>query len=556
MNLLSRISSAWRTLTAPEIPSSRAGEFRSIESPNVAINPVQLDGILNGVPTRSGILLNEKTAMTVVAVYVAHKVLGETLGMLNWAVYEGDEDEKDRRRAKDHPAYSLLRHAPNDEMTAFSFKETLMHHCAGWGNGFARIWFNNRGDPKSMSPMLPQNTHVERKGGQLMYTYERRDGTDKLWPEEVLHIPGLSFDGLKGYSPITLAREALGVGKAAEIFAASFYGNGCKVGGFLKHPNKLKPEARANLQESFTAKHGGSGNAHKLGILEEGMEYVKTSIPPDEAQFLETRKFSVMDVARLYRIPPHMLGEGGHVARASLEQASLEFLIYTIAPWLTKFEQEADRKLCGRDSNHYVKFDERQLLRTDLSGRQEYYAAGRMWGFLSANDVRRMEGEDPIGPQGDVYLSPANEQNAKVVLKMTAPPDPAPPSPQQAGKPGGGGSPFGGDPKTQRAVASAAMRVVFEDAIGRMLRKEANALTRIRGDAEKSDKFYAEHRQHVRESLSAAVQSLNWMIGESGETHPAVEDLAEERHTDLNGNIPALAAAKAGELISKITETP
>ncbi|MDE2105797.1 MAG: phage portal protein [Patescibacteria group bacterium] len=543
MGIFSRITSIFRAQASPV-----GDERRSLESPTFAVNPAQLDNIWGFGPTRSGVQINEHTAMTVVAVYAAHKILGETIGMLPWAVYEGDEDDKERHRDKESPAYPLLRYSPNEEVTAFTFKETLMHHVLGWGNAYARILFDNAGRPKSLRILTPDRTHPERKGGRLQYRTELGDTFD---PAEILHIPGLSFDGLKGYSPIAMARESIGAGKAAEIFGATFFGNGATVMGVLKFPGKLKPEAKANLRESWHAMYGGTGNSNKTAILEEGMEYARVGIPPDEAQFMETRKFSIIDIARLYRIPPHMLGDHERATHSNIEQASLEFLVYTMSPWLAKFEQEATRKLCQPGQN-YVKFDERALLRADLTARQNYYASGRQWGYLSANDVLRMEGEQPIGKQGDVYLSPANEQNAKLVIQQTAPAEPT-----QAGKPGSGSAPFGGaDPAAKRAIAAGAMRVVFEDAIGRMLRKESNALARIRNNPEKAEKFYAEHQQHVREALSPAVRSLGLMLGsEIDSTHPAIEKLSVERHAEFEADLPVLSAAKAGELIQQLSES-
>ena len=541
MGFFNRVSSAWRAFR-DSVPV-HVNEARSLENPTFQVNPSQLDMIWGYGPTRSGVQINEHTAMTVVGIYAAHKIIGETVGMLPWAVYEGDEDDKQRKRAKNHSAYKILRYEPNPEMSPFTLKEVMLHHVLGWGNCYVRIVLSRGGKPIALRPLLPDRTHPERRAGKLVYHAERGDTFDA---EEVLHIPGLSFDGLKGYSPISMAREAIGAGKAAEIHAATFFGNGATIGGFLEVPNNLKPEQIANMRDSFHAMHGGVGNAYKTGILHAGVKYVQGGgVEPEAAQLLETRKFSIIDIARLYRIPPHMLADLSHGNKSSVEQASLEFLIYTLSPWLTRLEDEATRKLC-RDSEYYVKFDERKLLRADMTSKQQYYASGRQWGYLSANDVRLMEGELPIGPEGDVYLSPVNEQNSKVAAKQT---EPTPPnSPGAGGKPGE--SPFGGAP-ANRAIAAAGSRIVFEDAITRMLRKEANAAGRGKAD----DGFYANHRTHVIESLTPAVRSLGALLGQEIEPdHPAILALADEKHEGLNGNIPVLAAQKAGEIIQKLTE--
>lgn len=522
-------------------------EHRSLENPAFAINPAQLDQLVGYGPTRSGIQVNEHTALTFVAVYAAAKILGETLGMLPASVYEGDEDEKDRRRAKEHPVHRLLRRSPNGEMTAAYFFETLMGHIALWGNAYARIEHNNAGEPIALWPLKPDRTRPERFGGNLVYNAEKGG---RFAPEEILHVAGLGFDGIGGYSPIAYAREAVATGKAAELFGSTFFGNGAQIRGLLKHPGKLAPEKVQQLREDMHAMHGGVGNAWKTMILHGGMEWQPLTMPLEDAQFLETRKFQVTEIARLYRIPPHMLGDHERATHSNIEQASLEFLVYTISPWLNKFEQEIDRKLLGGGGNgYYAKFNEKALLRADLTQRQSYYAAARQWGWMSANDVLRAEGDQTIGKQGDVYLSPANEINAKAAIDPNAKTQGASSLGVSGGAPGE--SPFGGKPAVpagNRADAAAAgMQVVFEDAIGRMLRKEANADGRGKADAD----FYAAHRQHVIEALTPAVRSLSAMAGiEIACDHPALVALAAEKHGQTD---PAtLAPQRAGQLVKAL----
>ena len=211
----------------------------------------------------------------------------------------------------DHPLYTLLHDEPNLEMTLFVFRETLMSHLLIWGNAYAQIIRNGKGEVLSLYPLLPNKMSVERdSNGVLYYVYSRytdenpnmkKMGDITLRQEDVLHIPGLGFDGLIGYSPIAMARNAVGMTMACEEYGASFFVNGVNPGGVLEHPGVLKDPAK--VRDSWNAVYRGTNNAHKIAVLEEGMKYQQIGIPPEEAQFLETRKFQINEIARLFRIP-------------------------------------------------------------------------------------------------------------------------------------------------------------------------------------------------------------------------------------------------------------
>ncbi|MBV8780744.1 MAG: phage portal protein [Phycisphaerae bacterium] len=504
----------------------------SIENPNVPVTPETLASILGYGSTRAGVQVNEHNALMYTAVFAAIRILAESVGMLPIIVYEGDEDSNERERAKWHPAYSLLRRQPNSEMTATVFKETIQGHLGAWGNGYARILFDNSGNAKELVPLLPDRTRADRYAGQLKYVSRGNGGEEVFDPEEILHIPAFGFNGLRGYSPIGHARQSIGLGIAAETFGATFFGNGAEVGAVLEHPGRLPDRARDNLRESWNRMHQGPDSAHQIAILEEGMKYTRIGIPPEDAQFLETRKFQVNEIARLYRIPPHMLGDLSGSTNNNIEQQALEFLVYTLTPWLEKWEAEINRKLFRPDSGYFAKFDERKLLRTNSAARQAYYAAGRQWGYLSANDIRKEEDMPPI-TGGDVYLSPVNMTTSERLIQ-----DPPPPAGQGTNNPA----------NDSRATA---LRDVFADAIGRMLRKEMNAAGRGKAD----ERFYAEHRQHVAESIMPAARSVARLLDRPLDhsslslIEPIIAGFSEKRHEAVGD--PAMVA---GEEAAALTD--
>ncbi len=346
------------------------------------------------------------------------------------------------------------------------------------------------------------------------------DGGGEFSMDEVLYVPGLSLNGIEGLSPIAYAREAVGLGKAAELFGAAFFGNGANVSGTLTHPKNLTDGAYRRLMESWNAKHQGVNNANKLTILEEGMTYNRVGIPPEDAQFLQTRKFQVQEIARIYRIPPHMLADLDRSTNNNIEQQSLDFLTNTLATYTCKFEQECDAKLLPPGGQYYTSFNERSLLRGDIKSRMAFYASGRQNGYLSANDVRGMEDLNQI-KGGDTYLSPTNMTDAADPVEETDPPTPADPSDDEPDSPKKKKKDRALPVPTNRTVDNAnAMRRLaksharlFAAAAERLVRKEARAAERFDGrDAgafeQWAEKFYGEHRDHLREAYIVPAEAL------------------------------------------------
>ena len=365
--------------------------------------------------TTSGKPVNERTAMQTTAVYACVRILAEAVASLPLHVYEY-QDDGGKKLVHDHPLYYLLHDEPNPEMTSFVFRETLMSHLLIWGNAYAQIIRDGAGRVLGLYPLLPDKMEVQRDDkGNIYYVYSRNSdenptfkeyGNIKLKAEDVLHIPGLGFDGLIGYSPIAMAKNAVGMTLACEEYGASFFANGANPGGVLEHPGVLKDPSK--VRESWNSVYRGVNNAHKIAVLEEGMKYQQIGIPPEEAQFLETRKFQINEIARLYRIPPHMVGDLDKSSFSNIEQQSLEFVKYTLDPWVIRWEQSLQRSLLlpGEKGKYFIKLNVDGLLRGDYQSRMNGYAVGRQNGWVSANDIREMENMNPIPDEegGNLYL--------------------------------------------------------------------------------------------------------------------------------------------------------
>ncbi|MBQ1492423.1 MAG: phage portal protein, partial [Blautia sp.] len=290
----------------------------------------------------SGKYVTERSAMQMTAVYSCVRILSEAVASLPLQLYRYTTDGG-KEKAIDHPLYFLVHDEPNPEMTSFVFRETLMTHLLLWGNAYSQIIRNGKGEVIALYPLMPDKMKVDRDAkGKLYYEYtvsdgddvDGRQGTDKrgrtvrLEPHDVLHIPGLGFDGLVGYSPIAMAKNAIGLAIATEEYGSKFFANGAAPSGVLMHPGTIKDPSR--IRDSWQATFGGSGNANKIAVLEEGMKYTPISISPEQAQFLETRKFQIDEIARIFRVPPHMIGDLEKSSFNNIEQQSLEFVKYTL----------------------------------------------------------------------------------------------------------------------------------------------------------------------------------------------------------------------------------
>lgn len=398
-----------------------SGLFKSRDKPQNATTGSTYRFFLG--QTTSGKPVNERSAMQMTAVYSCVRILAEAIAGLPLHVLD-EQDGKARKKAVDHPLYSILHDEPNHEMTSFIFRETLMTHLLLWGNAYAQIIRNGRGEVLGLYPLMPNRMTVDRdEDGKLYYQYMTskdepkigKSGTVTLTPYDVLHIPGLGFDGLVGYSPIAMAKNAIGMAIATEEYGAKFFANGAAPGGVLEHPGVIKDPER--VRESWNATFGGSGNANKIAVLEEGMKYTPISVSPEQAQFLETRKFQIDEIARIFRIPPHMIGDLEKSSFSNIEQQSLEFVKYTLDPWVARWEQAMRKALLTPDEKKHlsIHFNVDGLLRGDYESRMNGYATARQNGWMSANDIRDLENLDRIPAEegGDLYLINGNMTKLK-----------------------------------------------------------------------------------------------------------------------------------------------
>lgn len=368
--------------------------------------------------TTSGKPVNEHTAMQMTAVYSCVRILAEAVAGLPLHLYKYTASGS-KEKALSHPLYFLLHDEPNPEMSSFVFRETLMTHLLLWGNAYAQIIRNGKGEVIALYPLMPNRMSVDRDySGALYYTYTRYSDeaptmngmTVTLRPSDVLHIPGLGFDGLVGYSPIAMAKNAIGMAIACEEYGAKFFANGAAPGGVLEHPGTIKDPQK--VRDSWNAAYQGSSNSHRVAVLEEGMKYQSIGISPEQAQFLETRKFQINEIARIFRVPPHMVGDLEKSSFSNIEQQSLEFVKYTLDPWVIRWEQAISRSLLRPDEKklYFAKFNVDGLLRGDYVSRMNGYATARQNGWMSANDIRELENLDRIPPElgGDLYLINGN----------------------------------------------------------------------------------------------------------------------------------------------------
>lgn len=397
---------------------ARFRELRgSIENPRVSLKDASVWMDLWGVKTAAGPAISEATALNISGVFAAVQLVANTVASLPFPVYR--RLERGKERAPEHPLYRVLHDRANPEMSAFTYREVAQSHLELWGNHYAEIEMDGAGRVLALWPLLPDRTRPVRRNGAKIYQTRlpQPGGGDRqidLPAERVLHIPGLGFDGLVGYSRIALARESLGLTRAAEEFGARFFGQGSQATGVLEHPGRLGEKAAETLRKSWEQMHQGLANAHRIAILEEGIKFHQTSIPPEDAQFLETRKFQTAEIARWFGVPPHLIGDLERATFSNIEQQAIEYLVHSIRPRLVRWEQTVNWDLLGpRERQQFVaEFLVAGLLRGDTQSRYGAYAVGRQWGWLSANDVRELENMNPVGG-GDIYLVPANMASAE-----------------------------------------------------------------------------------------------------------------------------------------------
>jgi HK97 family phage portal protein len=438
----------------------------------------------------SGITVTPDKAMTFSAVYAAHKILAESTAMLPLFLLKRLKP-RGKEQATSHSLYGVLHDVANPEMDAYLVRETMTAHLVGWGKAFAKIDYDIDGQVSALWPIHPARVSVLRdRNKQLIFEVTLPDGQKKTYQWfEILYLRALSPDGINVYTPIKLAKEGIGLALAAEGFGASLFGNGATPNGVLQTDKALSDKAYNRLKEDWSGNHQGISNANKFDILEEGLKWQTTSIPNDDAQFLQTRVFQVEEVGRWYRIPNMMLNmSGANSTYASVEAFGLQFVIYTLYPWLVRWEKGISMQLLLERERKtlFAEHAMSAILRGDTNSRFAAYGTGRQWGWLSVNDIREFENMNPIDG-GDTYLSPSNMVNVSEPSKI------------------------------QRSYLP-----VLIDAIQRVLRREANdvraAVQKIlikRGAEEFTDwmgEFYREHQEFIVRNLMPAALTYAEMV--------------------------------------------
>ena len=363
----------------------------------------------------AGEKVDEKSAMQIATVYACVRLLAETVATLPLHLYRYRKDGKGKEKAVDHPLYRILYILPNPEMTSVTFRETMMTHLLLWGNCYAQIVRDGKNGVLGLYPLLPELVEVDRdEQGRIYYVYHAY--TDDVPGEtnkdiyfrrdEILHIPGLGFNGLVGFSPIAMMKNALGNEIAVEKYGSSFFRNGAQPSGVLEHPGVLKDPAK--IRENWTEIYGRAGNAHKVAVLEEGMSYKPISLPPEDSQFLSTRQFGVEEICRIFGVPPHMVQDLQRATYSNIEHQGIDFVVHSLMPWLVKFEQGIIKDVLagGEQMEYFPVFNVDGLLRGDYASRMQGYATAINNGIVSINEVRRMEGFDPLPESegGDLHI--------------------------------------------------------------------------------------------------------------------------------------------------------
>ena len=366
------------------------------------------------------------SSMQIAAVFACVRVLSESIAQLPLRLME--EDGRTRQPAKAHPLYRMLNFLPNPEMTSVEFRMTMMGHLALWGNAYAQISFDRAGRRRALWPLRPDRMTVLRdEDGERVYRYESAEGPEFFGWREIMHVRGGSLDGAVGYSPVSLVRRTFELKQRMDEYGAAFWENDARPGMVLKHPKALSEKARSNILTSWEDRHRGPAKTNRPALLEEGLDVVSVGIPQTDAQFLESQKFTRSEIAAIFRVPPHMIGDLERATFSNIEEQAQEFVDYTLAPWIVNWQQAIKRDLLDEweQDRYYAHFAVQALLRGKHTDRAQFYHIMQQVGAMSPNDIREYEDLNPIDG-GDVYLVPLNMQNVEMAGETPPSADPIP----------------------------------------------------------------------------------------------------------------------------------
>lgn len=386
---------------------------KSEDTPSGALG--RLVAAIRGTQSAAGIAVNDDIAMRVAAVYACVRVIAETVGSLPLNMYQRRGDGG-KERAPNHPLQLLLHDRPNGWQTSLEFREQLTAHCLLRGNAYAYINWGLGDRVAELIPLHPDRVRVEQADDMsLVYIVSKPDGKEsRFQQDDIFHLRGLSSDGVIGRSVLSDARDVVGAAFATQTYSGKFWANDATPSVVLSHPAKLSADAATRLKESWNAAFAGSSNARRTALLEEGMKIERLALTAEDSQFLETRKLQRSEIAGLFRVPPHMVGDLERATFSNIEHQAIEFVTHCIRPWLVRWEQAISRCLITATGTYFSEFNVDGLLRGDIQSRYQAYAIGRNWGWLSVNDIRGLENMNPVD-SGDIYLQPLNMQEAGAV---------------------------------------------------------------------------------------------------------------------------------------------
>jgi HK97 family phage portal protein len=515
--------------------------YRALSLSGGNLRDPRLNELFGGSSTDSGVSITPETALTYSAVYQAVRCISEAVSSLPLNLYER-QPGGGKNKASAHPLYSILHDSPNPEMSSLQWRECSMAHLLLWGNSYTEIVRDLDGNCVELWPIDPSIVTAKRTdSGELYYDLNR--GKSFITAANMLHISGLSFDGISGMSPISMARQSLGLSLAIEQFGAGYFGRGARPGGVLTFPGQLSPEARQNLRRSFEELHAGGANSHRVALLEAGLKWESIGVPPDDSQFLQSREFQVVEVARWFNIPPHKLRDLNKPSYNSLEMMNIEFLTDTLRPWLVRWEQSLNRKIIRPKDrgNYFCEHNVEGVLRGDIASRYQAYSVARNWGWLSVNEIREKENMNGVGPEGDLYMQPLNMQalgTAPTAAPATDPSLVAAPAPE----------PVATTPT--RSDESILLRLL-DDAGERLQSIECNAVKRFSNKPgeflSKIDHFCSEHRTRVISAYFPVLEAF----GLESEIEKHVQRHLDQFRSvwlDFSGSVTAAKLAEAVSL--------
>ncbi len=515
---------------------------------------------MGGRPTASGERVNADTALSCAAVKAAVSVLAETVAMLPLDIFER-LPSGGRRPAPNHPVQRLLHDEPNPETSSFIWRETEQGHLGLWGNAYSEIERAIDGTPLALwqrSPR-PNRTRAKRnENRQLFYELHDKNGAPEanIAPANMLHIPGLGFDGITGFSPIGLAREAIGGNLAAERYAAELFANDAAERGHYEMPDKMSKQAYERLQSSLEETSSAHGRRHRTRILEEGMKFAGNSMNPDDVQMIEARQFGVVEIARYYRITPHLLQDLTHGTFSNVTELGRQFIIYTMLPWFKRWLGEINRKLLAPP--FFAKFNVDAFMEGDPKAQGQFLKDLFGIAALSVNDILQILDRNDIGPAGDNRFVPMNMVTLEQAIK--GPPKPLPPA-EPAPDPDEAEGPDSGEPQEQESNAKqrAACEAVLDQVIGRMLTKESKAAKRSASSPAEFqswlNRFYGHHPNTMTDAIAPAVRACLVAHRQPATMAMAIAEAIATQHIAASReDLLTASECQAGELLDKVTQ--